>query len=131
MRTALAVALAVVGTAVAFSVLPRGKAATPSHASAGRYSITHTYQNRAYMLDTETGAVWELTRADYCESKSPVATIRLAPFAEPCKENETAWSDVEQFQRITVEGLYTSPEQKVIEMLMQRQLQQQTTTPKK
>jgi len=45
--------------------------------SVGRYAITHLDGERALMVDTATGAVWQYAFGDYCQSKTPQHDFRL------------------------------------------------------
>lgn len=121
MRTALAFVVVVVGTVIAFSLLPRGKAATTPNSPSGRYSITHTYQNRALLLDTKTGAVWHLVFGDFCQRKASPFDIRQLAIGEQCTTEEEAITGVAEFERISVEGLYRTPAQVMIDASFTRQ----------
>jgi len=113
MKTIAAVVLAVLATLLLF---PRssGQAATHSP-SVGRYTIVHTYQNRALMLDTLTGEVWQLTYSDYCDSGAPTYKVWPSDPSEQCKAGSSSISNVVEFQRVTVDGLYRTELQKLID----------------
>ena len=121
MKTIGSVVLAVIGTAVAFSLLPQSKAVPVPSSSVGRYAITHTYENRAMMLDTTTGAVWEFRFGNYCRSKTSPYDVRQIEIAEQCKDSEDSFSNLTEFQRISVEGLYKTPIQELIDQSFHEQ----------
>lgn len=124
MKTALAVVLAVVGTAVCFSLLPSTGAVTGTSSQVGRYAIMHLDQERALMLDTATGAVWQYTSSDFCRSKTSPNDIRQVGLAEGCKDQEVSIPRVQEFQRVSVEGLYKTPLLARIDADIERQIRQ-------
>jgi len=67
-----------------------GRERPPKVASVGRYALSYhpTNYNQALLLDTKTGAVWELVQDNY-----PVLGKKI---------------DYRKFNRISVDGLYTS-----------------------
>lgn len=118
MRTAIAVVLAVVGTAVAFSALPRGKAAGTPYLHVGRYTLMRGwgegYGERVMMLDTATGGIWELeSEPNYCMGPGGVVTVR--PSSGKCGSDESAVGGLEEFVRVSAEGLYQTRIQKMVD----------------
>lgn len=112
MKTIATVILSVLATVVLF---PRssGHAAT-YRPPAGRYAIVHTYQDRALMVDTVTGAVWEFVHSEYCQSKTKPGMVRQIDYSDSCAADEDA-IPIREFQRISVGGLYTVPLEKYLE----------------
>jgi hypothetical protein len=114
MKTILAAVLAVFATAL---LLPRstGRAATVS-SPAGRYAITNLSPGEfALMTDTATGAVWRYGYGDYCESRTPPFSVRQIVDGDQCKPGEESIAHIPSFERVSVEGLYTTALQKVID----------------
>jgi len=124
-KTIAAVVLAVIGTAIGFSLLPRSKAGTVPSAPVGRYAILHTYQNRVLMLDTATGAVWRFGFGDYCQSKTAPYDVRRGGQTEQCKATEDSISHIPYFGRVSVEGLYKTPVLAMIDAHFQAEAQAQ------
>jgi hypothetical protein len=81
----------------------------PASRPAGRYIIYYhpTNFNQALLLDTSTGAVWELATDSY-KSTGQDSQIKEIPFRT--------------FQRLGVEGIYQSALDKVQEMETQEEL---------
>jgi hypothetical protein len=116
MKTALAVVVAVLGAAIWLSLLPRVRAATVPNAQTGRYSIIALTGRQALMVDTETGAVWDFVYSNYCQNKTNPSEIREVGEGKQCKDEEAPLSSIYRFDRVSVEGLYTTGIQKGIDL---------------
>jgi len=115
MKILATIGLTMIVTVVGFSLLPQGSAATAPSAPAGRYTMTNLSPGQfALLLDTETGAVWQYGFGDYCQSAT-TGLIHQVGYGEQCKSGETSVSHIPMFQRVSVEGLYKTPYQSMID----------------
>ena len=73
------------------------------------------------MLDTGTGAVWEFVTEYYCQSKTPPYDMRRVDSPTNCKNDEETEIEPRAFQRISVQGLYKTPNQETIDANIQKQ----------
>jgi hypothetical protein len=119
MKIGVAVVLAIIGTAVVFSLSPGSKAETVPNPPVGRYTVVHTFENRAMMIDTATGAVWELEFGSYCQNKDNPGAIRQVGYAEQCRGDEHSIPNIPEFNRVSVEGLYNTPTVTMIERVFE------------
>jgi hypothetical protein len=111
----------VFGTAAALFTHASPQAASRS-VSAGRYGITHLDGVRALLLDTATGAVWQYAFANYCLSRTPPGDIRQISLGETCKDGEDSFENVPSFERVSVEGLYRTATQEMIDFNFREQV---------
>jgi hypothetical protein len=111
-KTIMTVVLTFLGTALLLAH-SAGHAAGYS-SPVGRYSIVHGSGAYTYLLDTQTGAVWDFTGGTYCQDKTDPSRIRQVESFGSCNPNEDSIS-TDQFERISVGGLYTTPLQKFLD----------------
>jgi hypothetical protein len=78
---------------------------------AGRYQIAHLEGSNADLLDTVTGAVWEESQRTYCEDEDSKELVYQGDTARCVAETIDV---THSFQRVTVEGFYTTPFQKML-----------------
>jgi hypothetical protein len=128
MKTFLAVVFTILGTALLLAQ-PAGHAASYS-SPVGRYSIVHGNGIYTYLLDTQTGAVWDFTGGSYCQDKTDPSRIRQVESFGSCSPNEDSIS-TDQFERISVGGLYTTPFQKFLDSSALKTLFRQPAKPKR
>lgn len=73
------------------------------------------------MLDTETGTTWQYVFGDYCREKAAPYDVRQVEVTESCKDAEDSFHNVPSFERVSVEGLYKTPIQAMLDDSFQRQ----------
>jgi hypothetical protein len=118
MKTAAIVLAAALAAALCFST-PRGDAA-PYTAPKGSYMLTATNRNDVFLLDSATGAVWVLTPPQtLCLSDTKPAHATPADNGS-CEPGSTAVSVLPAFQRVSVDGLYTTPYDKATSITLGR-----------
>jgi hypothetical protein len=88
------------------------RAAAPEH----RYAITHLDGSNAMLLDTSTGAVWDLQSTTICKSKVPLSLRVAGPSG--CRDDEESIGPIPVFLRLSVEGVYHSSMEKFAERLI-------------
>ena len=99
------------------------RADVPPAPRMGRYAITPLGSGQfALLLDTATGAVWQYSFGDYCQSKTPPNDMRQIRVGEQCKDGEDSFDNVPAFERVSVEGLHKTWLQQMIDSSFQRQV---------
>lgn len=90
----------------------RGSAviAAPSPAARARYQAVPLGTGQyALLVDTISGKTWYLAFASYCQDKTDPTKVWSVGSSTPCQDTQEALPPVPQFEKISVEDLYTTP----------------------
>ncbi len=97
---------------------PATASAASLPATQGRYAVTALGSGQyAVMVDSATGKVWYLAFTQYCSS--PTGDLRMTSYSAGCKDTETVLPPQPSFEQVSVNGLYTSPSDPIVEVLRQ------------